>query len=209
MTNININPVPSRSRRAGLAVAAALASLALIPASSQAMTTFGTNVAPDVQPSNAGNGHMCSDSAGLSSGSCTWLENEAYSNGGQIVTTAPKSGTLKKVRWIAQSPGSFRLELAKVKGSDSAKITYRSKKISYQGQADPNANTYTIESAKINTPVKKGQYLAIEARKTSMLRCSSGGPNTLLFQPPLQVGDPFQRSSGDDGCWVLLQGVIK
>jgi hypothetical protein len=58
-------------------------------------------------------------------------------------------------------------------------------------------------------PVKKGQSLAIRSSETSMLRCSSGGPNQLIFSPPLSLGNPFQPATDTDGCWLLLEAVIK
>ncbi len=42
-----------------------------------------------------------------------------------------------------------------------------------------------------------------------MLRCSSGGDNTLLCQPALQPGDPFQAQTADDGCWLLLHAKVE
>ena len=75
--------------------------------------------------------------------------------------------------------------------------------------SDPNADTYEIESAKVKAPVKKGQYLAINASETSMLRCSSGGDNILLYQPALDGGAPFAPQTSDDGCWLRLQAKIK
>jgi hypothetical protein len=197
------------TRRLSIALGAVMATLAIAPATGMASTTFGTNLDPDLQPSNAGQPHPCSDSTGVP-GDCTWIENEAYTNGDPTTqTTAPKTGTIKKISWIAGAPGEFRFVVGKVKADGSAKITHRSKTIQYQGQSDPNADTYEIESAKVKAAVKKGQYLGIEAEETSMLRCSSGGDNVLLYQPPLQVGNPFVAPTADDGCWLLLQAKIK
>jgi hypothetical protein len=195
-------------RRLSIALGAVTAALAIAPATGMASTTFGTNLGPDLQPSNAGEPHPCSDSTGVP-GDCTWVENEAYTNGDPTTqTTAPKTGTIKKISWIAGAPGSFKFQVVKVKANGEAKATFESKTINYNGQSDPNADTYEIESAKVKAPVKKGQYLAIEASETSMLRCSSGGDNTLLYQPALQVG-AFAPQTADDGCWLLLQAKIK
>ena len=196
------------TRRLAIAVGSVAAALMIAPASGLASTTFGSNVGPDVQPSNAGSPHTCEESTGAP-GECTWVENEAYTNGAQgIQTVAPKTGTIKRIRWIAGAPGSFRFQVVKVKADGAAKAKYTSKPIAYQGQTTDD-EPYTVESAKVKAPVKKGQYLAISASETSMLRCSSGGDNTLLYQPPLSVGDPFVPKTSDDGCWMLLQGVIK
>jgi hypothetical protein len=85
--------------------------------------------------------------------------------------------------------------------------------IAYQGQqyTDPETDpdTYKVESFKVDVPVKKGQSLAIRSSETSMLRCSSGGPNQLIFQLPLSLGNPFQTATDTDGCWLLLEAVIK
>ena len=204
-----LSAAPLRKRVLAAAIAA-VAGLMLLPASGMAATTFGTNVSPDLQPSNAGDGHTCEEEIGTP-GTCTWVMNEAYSNGGPLQTTAPVSGTLKRINWIAQAPGSFRLVVGKLKNDgELGRITYRSDVISYQGQpANEDADTYVIESAKVKTKIKAGQYLGIEADSTSMLRCSSGGPNTVLFQPPLEPRSPFAVADGDTGCWLLLQGVIK
>jgi hypothetical protein len=198
----------TRTQRLSLALAAVGAALMIAPVAGQATTTFGSNVGPDVQPSNANSPHPCSDSTGTP-GDCTWVENEAYTNGADgIETRSPKTGTIKRISWIAGAPGSFRFQVVKVKADGSAKATYRSKEIAYQGQA-ADEEPYEVESAKVKAPVKKGQYLAIEASETSMLRCSSGGDNTLLYQPALGVGDPFQAQTADDGCWLLLQAKVK
>jgi hypothetical protein len=42
-----------------------------------------------------------------------------------------------------------------------------------------------------------------------MLRCSSGGPNQLIFQLPLSLGNPFQTATDTDGCRLLLEAVIE
>jgi len=194
------------TRSLSIAVGAALAALAIAPASGMASTTFGTNLSPDLQPSNAGQPHPCEDSTGVP-GACTWVENEAYTNGDLTTeTTAPKTGTIKKISWIAGAPGSFKFQVVKVKANGQAKATFESKTINYNGQTDPDADTYEIESAKVKAPVKKGQYLAIEASETSMLRCSSGGDNVLLYQPALNPGNPFAAQTSDDGTWPLPQG---
>ena len=144
------------------AVATALVALAAVPASSLGATKFGAELTPDTQPSNSSaEGAPCelgNDSL------CTRVSMEAYGrpDGGE---RAPKSGTIKKISVISQGPDTFRFELAEAKpSSEQAKVVYRSKKLHTQGQADPNADTYTIETFKVNAPVKKGQYLATESK---------------------------------------------
>ena len=189
------------------AVATALVALAAVPASSLGATKFGAELTPDTQPSNSGtDGHPCElNDASL----CTRVSMEAYGrpDGGEV---APKDGTIKKISVISQGPDTFRFELAEAKpSSEKAKVVYRSKKLRTQGQADQNADTYTIETFKLNAPVKKGMYLATESKTSSMLRCSSGGPNQLLFQPALPLSGPFETATDTDGCWLLLEAKIK
>ena len=57
--------------------------------------------------------------------------------------------------------------------------------------------------------MKKGQQLALRGNYTSMARCSSGGPNTLIYQPPLALGGPFAPATDTDGCWMLMEAVIR
>ncbi len=186
-------------------VALAVAALAMVavPAAASA-ATFGADVEPDVQPSNAGTPHKCS---GFEGKTCTWVLNDAYGNpGGE---KAPKSGKLKRIKLIAGAPGSFKLQLVKVTKSQRAKVVTQGPRIHYQGQSNPNADTYEVEKFKVNVPVHKGEQLAIKTKRTSTLRCSSGGDNTLLYNPALKVGHTLQSLGSDDGCWMLIEGVVK
>ena len=54
-----------------------------------------------------------------------------------------------------------------------------------------------------------GEQIAIKTKKTSTLRCSSGGDNTLLYNPALKVANALQSLGSDDGCWLLIEGKIK
>lgn len=194
-------------RRSIRAVAALAVTTAALAGAGQApaATSFGADVNPDVQPSNASSPHECNGYPGQR---CTWVLNDAYGNAGG--EKAPRSGKLKRVKLIAGAPGSFRLQLVEVRQPDrAAKVVTNGPRISYEGQDDPNADTYDVESFKVDVPVHRGEQLAIVAKRTSTLRCSSGGPNTLLFQPPLQPGNPFQTLGSADGCWMLIEGVIK
>ena len=205
MSNLTTTQTPRR--RALLPAALATAALLLVPASSMAGPHFGAKLTPDVQPSNASTAHPCTPLEGQS---CTRVAMEGYYRPEQ--PNAPKAGTIKRVRLIAGEAGSFRLQIAKARpGSQQAKIVRNGPRISYQGQT-PDADesgVYSVESFKVNVKVKKGEYLAIKSTSTSMLRCSSGGPNQLLFQPPLALGSPFRTADDTDGCWLLLEAVMK
>lgn len=185
----------------------ALTGLALVagPASADA-AKFGSKVNKTVQPSNASQAHPCiQEEPGKT---CTWVMGEAYGNpGGE---GSPKRGKLRRLKLVAGEKGSFRLQIARVRPNGKAKIVRNGPRIRYQGQPeDDDPLTYRVERFKVKVPVKPGERLAIKTKKTSTLRCSSGGPNTLLFSPPLVPGSPFTQPSDTDGCWLLLQGIVR
>jgi hypothetical protein len=55
--------------------------------------------------------------------------------------------------------------------------------------------------------VKKGQQLALKGNITSMVRCSSVGDTTHIYTPPL--GSSFRPATNTDGCWLLMEAVIR
>lgn len=191
---------------------AAIAAIALMVAPASGMAApvkFGAKLDPTVQPSNSLPGLPCVQSNPAAV--CTMVQNEAYGrpDGGHL---APKSGTIKRIRLIAGGPGSFKLQIAKVqRGTDKAKVAYTGPRISYSGQTEANeeSGSYRVESFPVNVPVKKGDQLALRGNITSMIRCSSGGDNTLLYTPPLIAGSAFKPVSSTDGCWILIEAVIR
>jgi hypothetical protein len=186
--------------------AAALAAVAIAVPASASAESFGSKLTRNIQPSNAGtDGQPCFDAT---PGNCTRVMMEGYTDGpGVGKPKAPHGGKIKKLKIIAQGPGSFRPLLAKARpGPEKAKVVRRGPKLRYEGQQG-GGQRYDIESFRVNMRVKKGQYLAVESRRTSFLRCSSGGNNQLLFQPALQLNDPFAPATGTDGCWLLLEAV--
>ena len=128
------------------------------------------------------------------------VQKEAYGrpDGGEL---APKTGTIKRIRLIAGGPGSFKLQIAKVQALDPVRhqprrrSSYTGPRISYQGQTEANdeSDSYRVETFDVNVPVKKGQQLALQGNITSMVRCSSGGDNTLIYTPPLPPAAPSAR----------------
>jgi hypothetical protein len=191
--------------------AIAVIAMTIVPATSMAAPVkFGSKLNPTVQPSNSLPGLSCGEGV---SGPCTMVQNEAYGrpDGGEL---APKTGTIKKIRLIAGGPGSFKLQIAKVKrstlfGTNEAKVVYNGPRISYQGQTEANdeAGSYRVETFNVDVPVKKGQQLALKGNITSMIRCSSGGDNTLVYTPSL--GSAFRPATSTDGCWILMEAVIR
>ena len=198
-------------------LAATVASLALMVAPAtglaKAPVKFGAKLDPTVQPSNSLPGLPCSQE---SVAQCTMVQNEAYGrpDGGEL---APRSGTIKKIRLIAGGPGVFRLQIAKVKrstlfGSNEAKVVRGGPKIAFQGQAEANweSDDYRVESFDVNVPVKKGEQLAMYMNgSTSAIRCSSGGDNTLIYLNGIYSHQAFSPATGTDGCWILIEAVIR
>jgi hypothetical protein len=207
---------PTKTRKfAGLAAALATVALMVAPAAGMASAPvkFGAKLSPTVQPSNSLPGLMCEHQT--PGATCTMIQNEAYGrpDGGEL---APKTGTIKKIRLIAGGPGSFKLQIAKVQRStlfatNKAKVVSNGPRISYTGQTEANeeSGSYKVESFNVNVPVQKGQQLALRGNITSMIRCSSGGDNTLIYTPPLMTGSPFAPATSTDGCWILIEAVIK
>jgi hypothetical protein len=131
---------------------------------------------------------------------------EAYGrpNGGEV---APKDGTIGQIQIIAGVPGTFRLQIAEAHPKKKeAKVLAEGPVIHYQGQGtngQDNGPPYVIETFDVNVPVHKGDYLAVKAKKISFMRCSSGGPNMLFFEPPLEVGGSFEKAdtTAAAGCF--------
>ena len=183
------------------------------PASGLASTAkFGAELNPTVQPSNSLPAHFCDEQD--HSKSCTRVSMEAYGrpDGGE---KAPHDGVIKRIRVIAGGPGQFRLQIAKTRkvGSNDyqAKVVRNGPTIHYQGQSQQNwdNDNYNVESFQVDVPIKKGQYLAMRSKSTSLVRCSSGGDNNLIFTPPLLSGGGFENPTEGDGCWLLMEAVVK
>ena len=194
---------------AASAIALTLAGTVIPTQANAAKVKFGSELNETVQPSNSLPGLDCDPMEPQ----CSFVQNEAYGrpDGGE---KAPRAGTLKRVRVIAGGPGSFKLQLVKSKnvgGVWKSRVKAVGPKITYTGQSAENwdMDNYKVESFRVNVPIKKGWRLAMKSRKTSVIRCSSGGDNTLLHTPPLARRAPFTPATGDDGCWTLIEGVIK
>jgi hypothetical protein len=199
------------ARRSGLLAAIAAAALMVAPASgiAGAPVKFGAKLNSRVQPSNSLPGLTCNGPE-TALEPCTMVLNEAYGrpDGGEL---APKTGTIKKIRLIAGGPGSFRLMAVKhINGTESIAKRY-GQRISYRGQMESaeEEGDYNVESFDVDMKIKKGEQLALRGSITSMIRCSSGGDNTLIYTPPLFLGGYFTPASNTDGCWLLMEAVIR
>ena len=190
----------------GLSIlATAVFGLIVLPALARSGGQFGSKLTKNTQPSNGAPGLKCKPSEGKS---CTFVMNEAYAppnpDGKQ---KAPKDGTIKKISIIAATKGKFRPQIVERKNGKAA-VVEQGPRLSYDGQSG-NGDTYEIESFKVNLAVEKGQYLGAKAKRISFVRCSSGGDNTLIYQPALKSNQGFEKPSGDDGCWMLISAKYK
>jgi hypothetical protein len=170
-------------------------------------TFFGAKLTSQSQPSNAGNGQSCDESAGIRHGStCTWVAITAFENGSHF--TAPRTGTVKHVKLVSCKAGKFRLQLAKASPSArKAKIVVNGPEITYRGQSPcggPNGDHYIVQSFRVNLHVAKGDYIAIKAASTGTLSCS-GGDGFLLYAPPLRVGGSAKKTNSGASCDLLVQ----
>jgi hypothetical protein len=214
-------PAPRRLA-GGLLMAAVLMAPALLPvaaghaattqrfAAKKAHVSFGAKLNRHSQPSNAFDGQPCEPKTVT----CTRVMTQAYRRPDpQTDQVAPKDGTIGTIMIVAGKPGKFRLELAKAKvGKNKAKLVARGPVIHYQGQGTgdvDNGPPYTVEKFPVNLKVKKGEFLAVQAKKISFEYCSGGGDNQLTFEPPLAMGKGYRHTSRSDGCLMLLEAVYK
>jgi len=169
-----------------------------------ATTKFGAKVAPGFDPSNAYPGTYCDHEidGGSDTYACTWILNQAF-NGG--TATAPKNGTINKIKIINGKAGSFKVVIAHKSGSQF-KVVARSAKVSYT--TDPCSPDCSVHTYNI-TPlaVKTGEYVGIQAAKTSTLRCDSNGTRTALFTPPMAPGGSYTTPTEYSGCFLLVQAI--
>ncbi|MET0557915.1 MAG: hypothetical protein ABW065_04505 [Solirubrobacterales bacterium] len=203
-------------RRAGIAAIFGALALVIAPAvGSAAPVKFGARLGPTVQPSNSLPGLPCGDEASPRRYSCTMVQNEAYGrpNGGEL---APKTGVVTQIRMIAGGPGTTRIETVKVKrstlfGTKEGVLVHKGPKISYQGQTEANweSGSYRVETFKVHMRIAKGEQLAVHSNSASMVRCSSGGDNTLIYPLTYYPKHPYNPATGSDGCWLLVEATIR
>ncbi len=118
-------------------IALAIAAVTLVGAGTASAASFGADVEPDVQPSNASTAHPCDYMAPGTK--CTWVLNDAYGNAGG--EKAPRSGELRSIKLIAGEAGSFKLQLVKVTNNQKAKVVTQGPRIRYDGQTGPDDGT--------------------------------------------------------------------
>jgi len=185
-----------------------------------AKPAFGAKLSKFSQPSNAESGRKCSQGTVIGSGkTCTWVAKDAFQNGNKY--KAPKNGRIGKIKLVSCVKGSFRLQLGRVKrSSNKMRITRSGPYIKYKAdprQVDGDDDTfcggeggddYRVQTFKVNMLVKKGEYIAIKAKKTGTLNCS-GGSGTLVHAPPRPVGGAFKKAKDSMSCTMLIRLVYK
>jgi len=198
------------------AIAAVFAALALMlapAAGSAAPVMFGARLDSSVQPSNSLPGLRCGPE--LTRFACTMVQNEAYGrpDGGEL---APRSGIVTQIRMIAGGPGTTRIETEKVKrstlfGTKEGKLVHKGPKLSYQGQTEANweSGSYRVETFNVHMRITKGEQLAVHSNSASMIRCSSGGDNTLIYPLTYYPKHPYNAATRTDGCWLLVEATIR
>jgi hypothetical protein len=185
----------------GLCLAAAAALMA-VPASGEAGVKFGAKLANGADPVQVAS--PCPGGAGEAcSRAPIYYEDPPHAGGG---ATAPKDGVIDKIKLIAGTPGSFRLQLARVKGQIAPQLKLKAvgkgPKISYFGTGE-------IEKFNVNVPVKQGWRLGMRTKYTSALECEPGIHEEIMVQPALSVGDPFADGNWFSGCTHLVQAVME
>lgn len=203
--------------RAGLAAIGTAATLALVPAGAAGADKFGADLKNQdgsvTQPTAERN---CQQDANAldSTKPCDRIAVNYQDTGainGNI--TAPQNGKIDKLKLVALDSGSFKFELGRAKNFDGSdgkgKIVAHGQSVDYQSSV--SGSGYKIQTFNIDdVKVSKGDYLAIKAKKTSLLKCQSGSTEQLLFQPPLAVNGPFTDNIGHrSNCTLLLQAVYK
>ena len=187
-------------RRPSLALVTALVSVLLVGASvspvSAAATSFGAKLTTSSQPD--GGNHKCDENSGVPTGSvCTWVATTAFENGSRF--TAPKTGTIKRVKLITCPSGSFTVQVARKVGAERFKVIRSGPTISYKADpfvsdGDPDTfcggddGRYVIQSFPVSFSIAKGDYIAIKTKKTGALHCSGGGASVIA--PALAPGRP-------------------
>jgi len=118
---------------------------------------------------------------------------------------APHSGTITKIRLIAENPGSLRIQLGET--SDQAlpmgEVERNGPKIEYQG-------TGSVETFSVDIPVLKYDHVGFRAKRANTLNCKqpAGLESSFQFDPPLQPGAPAQVSSWQEECTHLIRAKM-
>jgi len=186
-----------------LGVMLAMSALVLFAAQPTFAATakFGAKLAAGIDPSNSPVTCDHELNGGNGTYACTWIMTSAYGGG---ALTAPKTGTINKIKLIAWSTGNFKLFFAKKSGTQF-KVVTAGPKVYYHDGCNPDCvvQTYNITP----TTVHLGEYIAIKTGTAGAVRCDSGSPNTQLFYPALAVGGAYTSPTDHSGCRMMITAV--
>jgi hypothetical protein len=204
-----ITTIISRSRWVATLVVVASA-LAIVPAAASASTTtFGSSL--NHSPANAGN--TCAQD-GVVNGPALCTHVGSFYPGTSGRARSPVSGTITKIRLLAEGPTTLVVKVVQVRNVSSdhmhgqAKAIAKSRTLHVQGTMDANGNAL-VESFNVQLKVQKGDELAVDTTSNTAEYCADGTPGQLLFDPILSIGHGFRSAAGVDGCLMLVQAVVK
>lgn len=177
-----------------------VAGLALLGTSASAATRFGSRLNHEPTPAETCKANKPADM-------CSWVLTIAQQNVGH--ETAPKDGTIARLRLRSCSAGSFVLQLALADpGTDQARAVRTGPAINYKGNPRNCNGGVSIETFKVNVPVFTGEYLSVIATKVGFIYNASGD-GTLVFDPLLVDGGVFRISTGTGlGSGILLLQAV-
>jgi hypothetical protein len=139
---------------------------------------------------------------------CSWAMLEAKGNPGH--ETAPRDGTISKIRLVACAPGgSFVLQIVRVKpGTEQVEAISTGPVINYEGTKRNcrASRRFDIEEFNVNVPVKEGDSLAVIATEVRFLYNPGSGP-TIMFDPPLAESEGFRTTDLATG-FLMLQAEL-
>lgn len=193
-------------------IVALLGAIALVPSAASASTWFGSSLNHD--PANAG--ASCNPDDTVPAPNCTHIGSYYPGTSGRV--TAPKNGTIVRIRVLAQGPMTMKFKLVRVRGlspnntQGQAKVVKVGPILNVSGptQAQLDNGTYPIQSFGVHVKVHRGDELAIDTNNNQAEYCSDGTPGQLTFYNPfLQSGQGFRSSTGTDDCLLLVQAVVK
>lgn len=178
----------------------ALSSLALFATQATAADIFGAKFTHQLTPPE-----FCTNQKG---DMCSWVMLEAQGNAGN--ETAPRDGTIAKIRLVACAPGgSFVLQIVSVKpGTEKAKVIRSGPVINYQGTKRNcrASGHFDIEEFNVRVPVREGDSLAVIATEVRFLYNASSGPS-IMFDPPLAEGDGLRSTHLASG-FLMMQAEL-
>lgn len=176
------------------------AALVLLAPAAPAATVFGSRLNHEPTPPELCNATRPRDM-------CSWV----LTIGQQFVghETAPKNGTIARVRLRSCTPGSFVLQLARaIPATNQARVVRTGPAINYRGSAVNCNGGVFIETFAVNLPVTLGDYLAVVATRVGFIYNASG-EGTLVFDPLLADGGALRTTTGTGlgSGFLLLQAI--